>query len=84
MISDVKKEDHLEISEGPNKIASSAKCPLNMAPSEQLFINNKFELVVCCFIYYESGHGKTEEFCCPGFYGAIYSEDKGFQIDCRI
>lgn len=78
-----KKEDHLEVSEGSTKIVSSANCPLNEAEGEQLFLNNKFEHVICCFICYTGGHG-TQDFCCPGFYGAIYSENKGFQVDCRM
>ena len=70
----MKKQDHLEVSDGDTCIASSSKCPIESDVKQDQIFN---ETVCCCI----RGQRPTD-FVCPSFYGAVFS-DRGFSIDCR-
>lgn len=78
-------ENHLEISEGDTKLASSVLCPLtkNKILKNQLFQNNDNDDVVMCIIEGQIlEDGTYNSFCCPFFYGAVYPFKTNL-IDCR-
>ena len=73
----MRKENHIEVSDGDTIIVASKKCPLfdKDIPNEQIFND-----VICCNIQGQSPNHPN--FICPKFYKVIYGT-KGFQIDCR-
>lgn len=73
--------DHLEISEGDTKLASSCSCPLKadeIIPN-QLFGSDK--LVMCMIQGQALSDRSFQIFVCPYFYGAVYPSK--YLIDCR-
>lgn len=79
-----KKENHVEVSDGDTLIISTKQCPLEEKEATSLGINVlvKDTLIPCCTCnaYLDSGDVDIE---CPYFYKVIFSEEKGFFVDCE-
>ena len=67
----MKREDHLEISDGDTLIVSKKVCPLQNPIEGSIHPSSG---VICC---------RNGKYICPGFYKA-YFNGKDYVVDCRI
>jgi hypothetical protein len=72
----MKKENHIEVSDGGTILIASETCPLTEKEIQEA---QCFSDTVCCMIQGQPPH---PAFTCPKFYAVIYG-NKGFKIDCR-
>jgi hypothetical protein len=77
--TNIKKENHIEISSGGTLIVSSENCPLKECPEKQLFTNINSDSIVCCCI--EGQPWTNKDFMCP-FFEAVVSDKYGIRVKC--
>lgn len=80
----ITKLNHIELSDGDTNIVSCKICPLNAEEIKEqgnlVEIEDNLQVPCCnCHAYLST----PTTVVCSYYFGVVYTDEKGFQIDCR-